>query len=47
MQNTARRHKVTVSADGVGTVSHAGALLLTEVVRLTGWIPGCRRGWRS
>jgi hypothetical protein len=36
MQNTARRPKLTVSGDGTGTVSHAGALLLTETARVTG-----------
>jgi Transposase DDE domain group 1 len=36
MQNTARRPKITVSADGEGLVSQAGALLLGEGVRVTG-----------
>jgi hypothetical protein len=36
MQNTARRPKITVSDDGQGIVSHAGALLLTETARVTG-----------
>ena len=36
MQNTARRPKITVSADGTGIVSHAGAVLLTRVLRVTG-----------
>ena len=36
MQNTARRPKITVSADGTGIVSQAGALLLTETARITG-----------
>jgi hypothetical protein len=36
MQNTARRPKITVSADGEGLVSQAGALLLGEAVRVTG-----------
>lgn len=36
MQNTARRPKITVSADGPGIVSHAGALLVTETARVTG-----------
>ena len=36
MQNTARRPKITVSDDGPGIVSHAGALLLTETARVTG-----------
>ena len=30
MKNTARRPKITVSADGQGLVSQAGALLLAE-----------------
>ena len=36
MQNTARRPKITVSADGKGLVSQAGALLLAETLRVTG-----------
>jgi hypothetical protein len=36
VQNTARRPKITVSADGEGLVSQAGALLLAEAVRVTG-----------
>jgi hypothetical protein len=36
MQNTACRPKITVSADGTGIVSHAGAVLLTRVLRVTG-----------
>ena len=36
MQNTARRPKITVSADGKGLVSQAGALLLAEAARVTG-----------
>jgi hypothetical protein len=36
VQNTARRAKITVSADGQGLVSQAGALLLAETVRVTG-----------
>ncbi len=36
MQNTARRPKITVSDDGTGIVSQAGALLLTETARITG-----------
>jgi hypothetical protein len=34
MQNTARRQKIAVSADGPGIVSQAGALLLTETGRI-------------
>jgi hypothetical protein len=40
MQNTARRPKITVSADGGGIVSHAGAVLLTETARITGLAAG-------
>jgi len=36
MQNTACRPKITVSADGTGIVSHAGAVLLTGALRVTG-----------
>jgi hypothetical protein len=49
MQNTARRPKITVSADGSGIVSHAGALLLTETARVTGLAGGLSAGlsrWR-
>lgn len=35
MQDTARRPKITVSADGKGLVFQAGGLLLAET-------PGCR-----
>ena len=38
MNNTARRPKITVSADGQGLVSQAGALLLAEAA------PGHRPG---
>ena len=37
MQNTARRLKVVVSADGPGTVSGAGALLLVTVLPNASW----------
>jgi hypothetical protein len=50
MQNTARRPKITVSADGPGIVSHAGALLLTEAAGITGLQAGLSDGlsrWRS
>jgi hypothetical protein len=50
MQNTARRPKITVSDDGTGIVSHAGALLLTETVRVTGMQAGLSAGlarWRA
>ncbi len=36
MKNTACRPKIVVSADGSGIVSQAGALLLTQVLRVTG-----------
>jgi hypothetical protein len=44
MQNTARRPKMTVSADGRGIVSQAGALLLTETARVTGLAAGLSAG---
>ena len=50
MQNTARRPKITVSDDGTGIVSHAGALLLTETARVTGMRAGLSAGlarWRA
>jgi len=49
MQNTARRPKITVSDDGTGIVSDAGALLLTETARITGLGAGLSAGlaqWR-
>ena len=36
MKNSARSSKVTVSADGRGLVSQAGAVLLWETLRVTG-----------
>jgi hypothetical protein len=36
MKVTARRAKITVSADGSGIVSQGGALLLTQTMRATG-----------
>jgi hypothetical protein len=36
MQNTARRPKITVSADGTGIVSQAGGVLLTQTLRAAG-----------
>jgi hypothetical protein len=45
MQNTARRAKVAVSDDGPGIVSHAGAVLLSETVRVTGCTSVCRTLW--
>ena len=50
MKNTARRPKITVSADGRGLVSQAGALLLAEAARITGLGPGLSDGlgrWRA
>ena len=50
MQNTARRPKITVSADGSGIVSRAGALLLTETARISGLQAGLSAGldrWRA
>ena len=50
MQNTARRPKITVSADGPGIVSQAGALLLTQTLRLTSLDRGLSAGlarWRA
>src|SRR5437762_2074191 len=50
MKNTARRPKIAVSADGRGIVSEAGALLLTEVTRVTGLGAGLSAGlgrWRA
>ena len=49
MKNTARRPKITVSADGRGIVSQAGALLLTQTLRVTGLDRGLSAGlarWR-
>jgi len=36
MQNTSRRPKITVTADGTGIVSQAGGLLLIRALRATG-----------
>ena len=50
MQNTARRPKITVSADGKGLVSQAGVLLLAETLRVTGLGEGLADGlarWRA
>jgi len=49
MQNTVRRPKIAVSADGTGIVSHAGGLLLTETARVTGLqaaLTAGLTGWR-
>jgi hypothetical protein len=50
VQNTARRSKITVSADGRGLVSRAGAVLLAEAARVTGLGEGLSGGlarWRA
>jgi hypothetical protein len=50
MKNTGRRSKITVSADGQGLVSQAGALLLAETLRVTGLGAGLAGGlarWRA
>jgi hypothetical protein len=50
VQNTARRPKITVSADGCGLVSQAGTLLLAEAARVTGLGQGLAGGlarWRA
>ena len=50
MNNTARRPKITVSADGRGLVSQAGALLLAGAARVTGLGEGLSAGlarWRT
>ena len=49
MQNTARRPKISVSADGKGIVSQAGGLLLTRTLVVTGLDRGLSAGvgrWR-
>jgi hypothetical protein len=50
MQNTARRPKITASADGTGIVSQAGGLLLTRTLAVTGLDAGLTAGmerWRA
>ena len=50
MNNTARRPKITVSCDGQGIVSQAGALLLAETLRVSGLGAGLAAGlarWRA
>jgi hypothetical protein len=50
VQNTALRPKITVSADGQGLVSQAGALLLAETVRVSGLgegLAGRLARWRA
>jgi Transposase DDE domain group 1 len=49
VKTTARRAKITVSADGSGIVSGAGGLLLVEAARVTGLGQGLSAGlarWR-
>ena len=50
MNDTVRRSKITVSADGKGLVSRAGGLLLAEAARVTGLGQGLSGGlarWRA
>jgi hypothetical protein len=50
VQNTVRRTKITVSADGTGLVSQAGMLLLAEAARVTGLgqgLSGTLARWRA
>jgi hypothetical protein len=50
VQNTVRRTKITVSADGTGLVSQAGVLLLAETARVTGLgegLSGALARWRA
>jgi len=50
VQNTVRRAKITVSADGTGLVSQAGVLLLAEAARVTGLgegLSGALARWRA
>src|ERR1700728_4267094 len=50
LKNSARGSRVTVSADGRGLVSQAGAVLLWETMRVTGLGAGLSRGlarWRA
>jgi Transposase DDE domain group 1 len=50
VQNTARRTKIIVSADGTGLVSQAGVLLLAETARVSGLGEGLAGGlarWRA
>jgi Transposase DDE domain group 1 len=49
VQNTVRRARFAVSDDGKGIVSHAGAVLLTEIARVTGLQAGLSQAlerWR-
>jgi DDE family transposase len=50
MQNTVRRPRLLVSADGAGIVSHAGGVLVTRTARVTGLDAGLSAGlgrWRA
>jgi hypothetical protein len=50
VQNTARRTKIAVSADGKGLVSQAGVLVLAEALRVTGLgegLAGALARWRA
>jgi hypothetical protein len=50
VKNSARNSRVTVSADGRGLVSQAGAVLLWETLRVTGLGRGRSEGlapWRA
>jgi hypothetical protein len=50
VNNTVRRAKITVSADGSGIVSQAGAVLLTKTLSVTGLDQGLLAGlqrWRA
>jgi len=50
VNNTARRSKITVSADGRGLVSQAGTLLLLETLRAAGLsqgLAGALGRWRA
>jgi hypothetical protein len=50
VNDTARRARITASADGTGLVSQAGGLLLTEAARVTGLGQGLSDGlarWRA
>jgi hypothetical protein len=50
VQNTVRRSRIIVSADGAGLVSQAGVLLLAETLRVTGLGEGLSGGlarWRA
>jgi Transposase DDE domain group 1 len=50
VNNSARTARVQVSADGRGLVSHAGAVLLWETMRVTGLARGLSDGlarWRA